>query len=75
MNLVDLFALGPEIFLACAGMILLVVGAFYGARSALAINAITGISFVGAFVLLFCTGHNAPVSDILGGHVGVDAYA
>jgi NADH-quinone oxidoreductase subunit N len=75
MNLMELYPLAPEIFLACAAMLLLVVGAFAGSRAALAINALAGVSFAGTFVLLFCAGEGASSADMLGGHVGVDGFA
>jgi NADH-quinone oxidoreductase subunit N len=75
MNLMDLYPLAPEIFLACAAMLLLVVGAFAGNRAALAVNALSGVSFAGAFVLLFCAGEGASAADMLGGHVGVDGFS
>jgi NADH-quinone oxidoreductase subunit N len=75
MNLMELYPLAPEIFLACAAMLLLVVGAFAGSRAAVAINALAGVSFAGTFVLLFCAGEGASSADMLGGHVGVDSFA
>jgi NADH-quinone oxidoreductase subunit N len=75
MNLMELYPLAPEIFLACAAMLLLVVGAFAGSRAALAINTLAGVSFAGTFVLLFCAGEGASSADMLGGHVGVDGFA
>jgi NADH-quinone oxidoreductase subunit N len=56
-------------------MLLLMVGAFGGTKVARAVNVLAGVAFAGTFALLFCAGEHPPAVDMLGGHVGVDAYS
>src|SRR6185369_1085343 len=74
MNLVELYAFAPEIFLALAGMVLLIVSAVGGQKATLGVNAAAGVVFAGAFALLFCSSMEGPARVLLGGHVGVDNF-
>jgi NADH-quinone oxidoreductase subunit N len=74
MNLVDLYPFAPEIFMALAGMVLLIASAIGGQKASLGVNAAAGVVFAGAFALLFCAGEG-PARVLLGGHVGIDDFA
>lgn len=73
MDMTTLLPLLPELFLACAGMALLIWGAFAGDKAAGAVGITTGVAFLVALGGLF----HLPVEKaiLLGGHVGVDGYS
>ncbi len=74
MNLSDLLPLAPEIFLACAGMLLLVAGTFGGAGMARAVNVLAGVSLAVAFGLVVCP-VTGVTGELPGGHVGTDGFS
>ncbi len=73
MEMTDLYPIAAEIFLAIAGMVLLLWGAMAGDKSTGAITFVTGLCFITAiFTALY---HESAPAVVLGGHVGASTYA
>ncbi len=72
MEMTSLYPVASEIFLACAGMLLLLWGATAGEKSTGAITVATGIAFI---IAIFMAGHyETAKAVVMGGHVGSNAY-
>lgn len=72
MNITDLYPVASEIFLACAGMLLLLWGAIAGDKATGKITVVTGIAFI---IAMFTAAHHEAVKAVvMGGHVGSNNY-
>ncbi len=72
MNMTDLYPVASEIFLACAGMVLLLWGAIAGDKATGKITFVTGIVFI--IAMFTASHHEAAKAIVMGGHVGSNAY-
>ncbi|NDE90419.1 MAG: NADH-quinone oxidoreductase subunit NuoN [Alphaproteobacteria bacterium] len=72
MQLIDLYPISAEIFLAIAGMLLLLWGAIAGEKATRAISIGAGLSFI--IAIATALHHQVASAITLGGHVGSNAY-
>lgn len=72
MDILQLYPVSAEIFLAIAGMVLLLWGAIAGDKSTGKISVAAGLAFIIAIVTAIH--HEAAPAIVMGGHVGSNGY-